>query len=129
MSQQRTRQALCVFITALIFTLVWLWPCTPVPAPDPATAEALEAAAEKWWGHGGPPRQVPEAEWPLELRRLGPKTVRVTPEGVFITFGSLYVEEWGLFVLPKRSDYRPQQGTDPSFRVLWGRVYRYDITG
>jgi hypothetical protein len=129
MNRRRTRWVLWVLIPALFVTLVWLWLRSPVPEPDPATAEALEAAAEKWWRPGGPTRAVPEDEWPPELRRLSPRAVRVTPEGVFVPFGSLYVEEWGLFVLPKGSDYRPQQGTDPSFRVLRGRVYRYDIKG
>jgi hypothetical protein len=114
----------------LLVTLAWLCLRSPVPEPDAATAEALEAAAETWWRPGGLARTIPEAEWPPELRRLGPtKEIRVTNQGVFIPFGSSFVEEWGLFVLPKGSSFRPQEGTDPSFRWIRGRIYRYDIKG
>jgi hypothetical protein len=129
MNPPRGRWLLLLLVPALIVTLIWLWFRSPVPEPDAATAEVLEAAAEKWWHPDEQVRTIPEAEWPPELRRLGPTGVRVTSEGVFIPFGSSFVEEWGLFVLPRGSDYKPQRGTDPSFRLLRGRVYRYDIKG
>jgi hypothetical protein len=129
MNGPRTRWFLWTLIPALFVILVWLWLRSPVPEPDQATAEALEVAAGLWWQPGGPIRRIPEADWPPELRRLRPEDVRVHPEGVFIKFGSSYVEEWGLFVLPVGSDLRPQLGTDPSFRLVRGRVYRYDIRG
>src|SRR4051794_24972633 len=98
MDPRRNRRLLWVVVPTLLVILLWLWPRPSVPEPDPATAEALEAAAETWWRPGGPVRTIPEAEWPSELRALGPRSVQVISEGVFIPFGSLYVEEWGLFV-------------------------------
>ncbi|MBA4188046.1 MAG: hypothetical protein C0467_08505 [Planctomycetaceae bacterium] len=124
-----TRHVLLVLITALLATLMWLGLQSPIPELDPATVEALEAATEEWWRPGDPTRTVPESEWPPELRRLRPRVVRATPKGVFISFASYYVEERGLFVLPTKSDYQPQQGTDPAFRVLCSRVYVYGIKG
>lgn len=124
-----TSWLLWVLIPALPVTFLWLWLWPPVPEPDAPTAEALEVAAERWWRPDGVHSTIPEADWPPELRRLAPRSVRVTPEGVYIPFGSRFVEEWGLFVLPAGSDFQPQSGTDPSFRLVRGRVYRYDIQG
>jgi hypothetical protein len=130
MTKRRARWFGWVLIPALLLAaLLWLWVRSPVPEPDSTTTEALEVAAGQWWRPDGPIRTIPEADWPPELRRLGPRSVRVTPEGVFIPFGSLYVEEWGLFVLPIGADFQPQTGTDPSFRLVRGRVYRYDVKG
>jgi hypothetical protein len=120
---------LLVFIPALLVILVWLWTLSPVPELDSATAEVLEASAEHWWRPDCPIRTIPQTDWPLKLRQLGPESVRVTPQGVFIVLGSLYVEEWGLFVLPSGSEHRPQTHSDPSFRLIRGRVYKYNIEG
>jgi hypothetical protein len=127
MSLRRT--SLWVLIPALLGTALWLSLWSPIPEPDPATAEALEVAAGQWWQPGGPTRTIPESDWLPELRRLGPKAARVTTKGMVIPFGSLFVDEWGLFVLPAGSNFRPQQGTDPSFWLVRGRVYKYHIKG
>jgi hypothetical protein len=130
MNQRRVRWLLLILMPTLLVAVLWLfWVQSRVPEPDLATAEALEMVAGEWWRPGGPYRTIPEAEWPPELRRLGPRSVRVAAEGVFIRFGSLYVEEWGLFVLPAGSGFRPQPNTDPSFRAVRGRVFKYDIKG
>jgi hypothetical protein len=50
-------------------------------------------------------------------------------EGVFIERGSFFVREWGWFVLPAASTFKPRAGTDPSFRQVHGRVYWYQIEG
>jgi hypothetical protein len=119
-----------VCVPAVLVTLMCLWLWSPTPEPNPATAAALEAAAEKWWRPGiSDYREIPKTDWPPELRRLGPRKVLVTPKGVYIPFGSRFVEEWGLFVLPEGSDFRPQESGDPSFRLLRGRVYRYYVVG
>jgi hypothetical protein len=109
--------------------LAWVGIRSHVPEPDPATAERLEAAAERWWQPDAGRRGIPKAEWPVELLRLGPQAVTVAPEGVYIRFGSFFVAEWGLFLLPRGSPFEPRQGADPSYRSLQGRVYRYDIKG
>jgi len=127
--KQRRARWLWAFIPTLFVASMWLWMPSPVPKPDSETAELLELTAGQWWRPGGPARSIPEADWPPELHRLGPRSVQVTSEGVFIQFGSFMVAEWGLFVLPAESDFRPQSGTDPSYRWLRGRVYRYDIKG
>ena len=116
-----------LLFAALLVVLGWFW--WPGSEPDSATTAALEAAAEEWWQPSRSDRTIPEDEWPAELRRLNPTNVRVTAEGVFISLRSFYVAEWGLFVLPHGSAFQPQSGTDPSFRLLRGRVYRYVIKG
>jgi hypothetical protein len=113
----------------VLASLAWLGMRSPVPEPGPATARILEAAVERWWQPDGARREIPKSDWPAELLRLGPEAVFVAPEGVFVRFGSSYVKEWGLFLLPERSAFRPRQDTDPSYRSLRGRVYRYDIKG
>lgn len=101
-----------------------------VPEPDEATAAALEAAGERWWRPTDTTyRQVPEAEWPAELRNLQPEHVSVNSSGVFIKFGCRFVEIYGLFVLPIGSAFRPKEGQVCSFRLIRGRVYRYDDPG
>lgn len=121
------RHALWLIAPACL--VAWLCLRSPVPEPDSATAERLEAAAELWWQPGGTGRDIPEADWPTELRRLGPEAVTVAAEGVYIRFGTRFVEAWGLFVLPRGSEFQPRQGADPSFRPVRGRIYRYDIKG
>ncbi|HTK77440.1 MAG TPA: hypothetical protein VL371_19405 [Gemmataceae bacterium] len=129
MNRRHTHWLLWAFIPTVLVALLWLWMRSPVPEPDSNTAQALERTAERLWRPGDPARIIPATDWPEELRRLGPRSVRVSSEGVFIEFGSFFVEESGLFVLPLESDFRPQPGTDPSYRLLRGRVYRYDIKG
>jgi hypothetical protein len=73
--------------------------------------------------------EIAKADWPIELVRLQPKEVRVAPERVYVRFGSFFVAEWGLFILPKGSPFQPPRGGDPSYVSLGGRVYRYDIKG
>jgi hypothetical protein len=104
----------------------WLWP--HVPTPDVAAAGEIEAAAERW-SQAGRAGGVPESEWPPELTRLAPKQVRIEADGVYVVFGSWLVEEWGLFVLPRRSAFQPFPNTDPSFTPIRGQVYRYFIRG
>jgi hypothetical protein len=112
---------------------VW-WFVRPFPPPDSATTHALEETADHWWSpelatdpHAI--RTIPESEWPSELKRLGPSSVYVCSEGVYLQFGAFFVQKWGLFVLPEGSTFKPTQSGDPSFRLLRGRVYRYVIAG
>ena len=126
---RRRRRLLWVLLPLSLAALAWLALRSSVPSPDPSTAALLEAAAERWWQPGIARRGIPRADWPAAVRRLGPSRVTVAPEGVYLQFGSFFVEEWGLFILPRKSPLRPAQGTDPSYRRLRGRVYRYAIRG
>ncbi len=130
MGRRGLRLLLVVLVLIVFTTLMWFYLWLPVPEPDPLTTTVLEAAAERWWRPNTNDHwNVPEGEWPPELLRLRPKAVRVAPEGVFITFRSFYVMERGLFILLRESNYQPQQGTDPSFRLLRDRVYKYEVKG
>src|SRR4051794_31291059 len=108
------REMFTAFVVFLVFAAVitlgsWQLSRKWVPEPDEATATALQAAAERWWRPNDTTnRDIPEAEWPVELRRLQPERVWVNSAGVFMKFGSGFVEEWGLFVLHKGSDFRPE---------------------
>jgi hypothetical protein len=123
------RRALCVLVPVALVTLAWLVMRPPVPEPDPTSAERLEAAAERWWQPDRERWEIPKADWPVEFLRFGAQAVTVASEGVYIRFGSFFVQEWGLFILPKWSSFQPKVGTDPSYRPLRGRVFRYEIKG
>jgi hypothetical protein len=110
----RLRRSLWVLVPVSLATLAWVGMLSPVPEPDPCTAELLAAAAAGWWQPAGVRREIPEADWPGELRWLGSEAVTVAPEGMYIRFRSSYVGERALIILPKRSPLRPRQDTDPS---------------
>jgi hypothetical protein len=129
MKPRRLYRSLWILVPASVVILVWLGMRAHVPEPDPATAERLEAAAERWWQPDGAWRYILKADWPAELQRIGAQAVTVAPKGVYIRFGSFFVEEWGLFILPKGSTFEPRPGGDPSYLPLRGRVYRYYIKG
>lgn len=126
---RRLRRTIGGFLLVFLAALAWLALRSPVPSLDSSTAVLLEAAAERWWQPGIARRVIPPADWSAAVRRLGPRGVTIAPEGVYLRFGSSFVEEWGLFILPRKSPMRPAQGTDPSYRRLRGRVYRYAIKG
>jgi hypothetical protein len=121
-----------VLLSVLLLIVSWLdlgRSHTVPPELDAATARQLEEASERCWPPDHPSQEIPERDWPPEFRRFDPNSVRVTPEGVYIKCGSFFVEEWGLFVLPGGSAFRPGQHRDPSYSHLKGRVYWYRITG
>jgi hypothetical protein len=120
---------LLIVVALALLVIGWLWLLAPVSDPDEATTQALEAAAEKWWRPENHDQTIPKEQWPPELERLNPKAVRVTSEGVFIPIRSFFVEERGLFVFPAGSNFVPPRSGDPSFKLLRGRVYRYEIKG
>lgn len=122
------------FLSLAAASLGLAWYClrSPVPDIDPTTADQLAEAADRWWRDRRGDRSawdVPEADWPTVVRRFAPKSARVSPDGVQIVVGSFFVEEWGLFVLPERSEFKPIEGSDPSYCQLKGRVYWYEIKG
>lgn len=66
-----------------------------------------------------------ELEKQLKVER---SRMRVTRDGVFIPMKSGFVEEQGYFVSKSKMDENTK-GTDPSFDLLKGCVYRYKIKG
>lgn len=114
-------------MTAL-FVGAWAILRTPVPEIDSPTADRLSATIDRWCEQF-PNSVVPPEEWTEEVKQLRPHSVRVTPDGVYIERGSCFVESWGVFVHRTGSELRLSGGTDPSYRLLRGRVYWYEVKG
>lgn len=110
-------------------SLSWLNWQARTPNVDAATAELLQLKADDWWQNGRRTVSIPKKDWTDALRRLNPQTVTVNQEGVYVQFGSLIVESWGLFILPKGSAFQPKSGTDPSFQLIHDRVFKFEIKG
>ena len=115
-------------LVVAVLVAVWVLLPTSLPTIDPPTAEALSVTTDRWCEQPAD-RGIPPEEWPDEVQRLRPQSVRVSPDGVYIQQGSWLVEEWGVFIHRTGSNFRPSQGTDPSHRPLQGRVYWYEIKG
>src|SRR5262245_56474421 len=115
----------CVALAAKHF----LWPSPP--SIDPATAESLGRFADAWWdSHSAEDfYRVKPGDWPPEIRRLAPKSVRLHRDGIYIQLWSFFVLQRGLFVLPSRSKFQPTSRGDPSYWQLQGRVYWYKVEG
>ena len=63
------------------------------------------------------------------IRDLSAAEVRVRREGLYLVFRQAFVEEEGLFVLRKDSEFRPRSGGDPSYEPVAPRLYWYKIRG
>ena len=118
--------ALALLVAVVRF---YLWPAPP--SVDATMALSLVVVVDRFWDANSLDQQepIPENDWPPEIRRLAPKSVMCSKEGLYIMLGSFFVREWGLFVLPSRSAFRPPAKGDPSYRQLEGRVYWYQIEG
>jgi hypothetical protein len=119
------RRLWLLFPAVLLFLPIWSCARPSFPLDD-ATATALEDAADRWC----PPdlkefRSIPRTEWPPAVQRLGPNAVFVYPQaGVYIEYGSFYVQTWGIWVVPKG-----EQRQGGFYQHLRGRLYRYDNPG
>ena len=122
-----------LWLSATAF-LCLAWSCfrSPIPNIDTATADQLAEVGDRWWrSRRGVDSvwHVPKVDWPRVISRFTPKSVRVSRDGINIVVGSFFVEEWGLFVLPEESVFKPTEGGDPSYHHLTGRVFWYKIKG
>ncbi len=63
------------------------------------------------------------------IKGLSPKKVYRNGDGIFIKFDEFFVTEDGIFILDKNSTFKPQKGTDPSFKRLSNRLFWYHISG
>lgn len=70
-----------------------------------------------------------ENNWTEEIKKLNPRSIRVTQQGVFLPVKSFSVSESGWFYLPKKSNYIPLKETDPSFERIVDNIYWYEIKG
>src|SRR5262245_46844826 len=123
-------KVLLVLIAVIAGAFYFLWPAPP--AIDMATAESLGTITDGWWSSRSSEDVrdwIEPSDWPPEIRRFTPKSVRFGRDGVYIKLQSLFVMQWGLFVLPTGSTFKPTDRGDPSYRHLQGRVYWYKIDG
>lgn len=93
----------------------------------PELAALLEVAPElmRATPAGG---QLPQDQWPTELKALEPKRVYATRDGLYIVTSTFFVHEEGLF-LPRSPRFFITPGTDPEFRRIVDGVYSYKLKG
>lgn len=113
----------------LLSALLLLAACARVPSPDATEAAAIVRAASELMTESSTDGRVPAERWPAAIRSLEPESVRIGEPGIYISTGSLYVEEWGLFVPRQPDSFVPVQGTDPSYEQLHPSLFSYFIAG
>lgn len=72
--------------------------------------------------------QLPQDQWPAELKTFDPKRVYATRDGLYIVTSTFFVREKGLF-LPRSLPFFPAPGSDPEFRRIVDGIYSYNIKG
>lgn len=72
--------------------------------------------------------QLPQDQWPTELKALEPKRVHATQDGIHIVTSTFFVEEEGLF-LPRSPAFVPEPGNDPEFGFIVDGLYSYELEG
>ena len=75
-----------------------------------------------------------QGDWPLTIAAMRPQRVYAERngrdiDGLYIMMGRFFVAEWGFFVPANKGEFRPTQGSDPSFELLDREVYWYEIKG
>lgn len=113
---------------AIAGLVIWASSRSTIPKIDAETAERLAQHCNELCV-AFPDRHVPESEWPGHIRKLRPRSVRTASEGVYIQLVTRFAESRGLFVHRIGSAFEPIPDGDPSFRLLHGRVYWYQIKG
>ena len=117
----------CMRAVAILCCLL-LTACVRMPSLSQADAAGLEAVAAALLDSASSSEKVSTA-WPEEIRVLGPKAVRVAPDGLYVVTSSWFVEEAGLFVPRDPDAFSPVAGGDPEYRRLHGHVFSYRIRG
>ena len=110
---------------AVIICTLLLAACVRMPSVSQPEAVGLETVAAALMEHAS----SVSAAWPEEIRVLGPKAVRVAPDGLYVVTSSWFVEEAGLFVPRDPDAFSPVAGGDPEYRRLHGHVFSYRIRG
>lgn len=72
--------------------------------------------------------QLPQDQWPAELKAFESKRVYATRDGLYIVTSTFFVHEEGLF-LPRSPRFFFAPGTDPEFRRIVDGVYSYKLKG
>lgn len=101
--------------------------CGRVPPVAEADAARIELAAVLLLAEE--PVQSGSDTWPEAIRRLNPKSLRVTSDGLYIVTSLWLADEAGLFVPRHPESFSPVTGVDPEFQRLHGAVYSYRIRG
>ena len=117
----------CMRAVAIICCLL-LAACVRMPSVSQPEAAGLEAVADALLESASSSESVSTA-WPEQIRVLGPKAVRVTPDGLYVVTSSWFVEEVGFFVPRDPDAFSPVAGGDPEYRRLHGHVFSYRIRG
>lgn len=111
---------------AFALLLVALTACQRTPTPAELEGLVIEVPALQ---RAAPLNQdIPAAQWPDALKRLAPKRVYNTADGLYIVTSSFFVTEQGIFV-PRDTQRAPPTGSDPSYTPIGLGFYSYRIEG
>src|SRR5262249_218543 len=72
---------------------------------------------------------IPATAWPQSLKLLQPEAVFVAHEGAYIKLATGFGTESGLLVAVAGITVSNDNGKDPRFEHIEGRIYRYRIKG
>jgi hypothetical protein len=110
---------------ALLLTVA----CVRVPMLDESEVMAVTQAANELLRNSRTQETIPPESWPAAIENLKPESVRAHPEGLYIEIGSMYVEEWGLFVPREPATFVPVHGSDPEYKQMHPSLFSYYVAG
>jgi hypothetical protein len=124
-------------VLALVIAVALLWGCGGSFDRNDADAlvndvgaERIRQAVDSLRPRAGTARsELPEASWPDALRELGPESIFVESDGVWVSKQHRFVEEAGIYVVFEGVGEPEERGGDPSMWRLGGRIFWYQITG
>ncbi|SDQ20462.1 hypothetical protein SAMN05216569_0072 [Pseudoxanthomonas sp. CF125] len=116
-----------IFPYVAFFLMLVLGACDRRLAPRELNALASEGATLNDTVVASGP--IPASRWPNAIRKLRPERVYRTPDGLYITMDSFFVEERGLFVPDSAARLLPGRESDPSYESLGEGVFAYTIKG
>ena len=87
--------------------------------------KAVESDAENILSNG----YVDFDNLPTGIRKLNPKHIRISSEGLYIVLDSSFVAESGFFIPSPTTEVNTTSGNDPEFKRISGNVYSYIIKG
>jgi hypothetical protein len=88
----------------------------------------LSADASAIFNNPGFIDEISSKDWPVSISSLNPERVYIKADGVYIVLSTSYVEEDGIFI-SKSQNFESESGSDPSYTLISGNVFKYHISG
>lgn len=118
----------CLIPKTLLISAGLVASCVGTPSLSKSEAQAVGAAAQSLLSHSST-TTVASNSWPEAIRALKPKSVRATPEGLYIETGSWFTQETGIFVPRNPDAFHPRSGGDPEYKLIVGIAFSYRVRG